>query len=165
MSTPISQYVSPHPPFPLASNTCSLCLCLYFCFAIKIIYNIFLDSTTYALIYDICFSLFDILHEANFWNTNLIKSLPPCLILAMAFHGFLWMEKCALTCCFSPPFSLLSSEGCFPSLLFRSGHTCLQILVPLMQSSFCLVGTIPSLGSQFRWHLLREAFLTQAAPF
>ena len=30
---------------PLVSNVCSLCVCLYFCFAYKIIYTIFLDPT------------------------------------------------------------------------------------------------------------------------
>ena len=30
---------------PLLSNVCSLCVCLYFCFAYKIIYTFFLDPT------------------------------------------------------------------------------------------------------------------------
>ena len=42
MSIPISQFISPPPWYPYI---CSLCLCLYFCFANKIIYIIFLDST------------------------------------------------------------------------------------------------------------------------
>ena len=41
MSIPISQFISPPPWYPYI---CSLCLCLYFCFANKIIYIIFLDS-------------------------------------------------------------------------------------------------------------------------
>ena len=41
VSIPISQLI----PSSLPLLVCSLCLCLYFCFANKIIYNIFLDST------------------------------------------------------------------------------------------------------------------------
>jgi len=44
MSTPISQFIPPL--FPAwYSYTCTLQLCLYFCFANKFIYTIFLDST------------------------------------------------------------------------------------------------------------------------
>ena len=47
LSIPISQFI---PPFPLGVYTFfSLCLCLYFCFANKIIYTIFLDSTVIKL--------------------------------------------------------------------------------------------------------------------
>ena len=44
MSIPISQFIPP-PPLPSwCPYICSLHLCLYFCFASKIIYTIFLDS-------------------------------------------------------------------------------------------------------------------------
>ena len=42
---------------------CSLCLCLYFCFVNKIVYASFFRFHMYALIYDICFSLSDLLHS------------------------------------------------------------------------------------------------------
>ena len=45
-SIPISQFILPPLPFPLwYLYICSLCLCLYFCFANKFINFIFLDST------------------------------------------------------------------------------------------------------------------------
>ena len=44
MSIPISQFIL-HPCHPSYSYVCSLCLCLYFCFANKFICVIFLDST------------------------------------------------------------------------------------------------------------------------
>ena len=43
MSTPISQFIPPLFP-PWYSYACTLQLCLYFCFANKLIYTIFLDS-------------------------------------------------------------------------------------------------------------------------
>ena len=43
-STSISQSI-PSLPSPLGSHVCSVHLCLYFCFANKVIYTIFLDST------------------------------------------------------------------------------------------------------------------------
>ena len=39
------QFLPPHPFPPWYLYICSLHLCLYFCFANKIIYTIFLDST------------------------------------------------------------------------------------------------------------------------
>ena len=66
MSIPISQFIPPPPPPPAFPRwcpyVCSLQLCLYFCLADQFICTIFLDST-YMLIYDICFSLFDLLHS------------------------------------------------------------------------------------------------------
>ena len=42
---------------------CSLCLCLYYCFADKINLYSFSRFRMYALIYGICFSLSDLLHS------------------------------------------------------------------------------------------------------
>ena len=55
MSVPVSQCIPP--PFPPWSPyICSLCLCVYFCFANKIIYTMFLDCT-YVLLCDVFLSL------------------------------------------------------------------------------------------------------------
>ena len=63
-SIPISQFLVAS-SFPLwYPYICSLYLCLYFYFADKIIYTIFIDSVyiyIYALMYEICFSLSDFL--------------------------------------------------------------------------------------------------------
>ena len=59
MSILISQFIL---PFLLwYPYICSLCLCLYFCFVNKIVYTNFFRFHIYALIYDICFSLSDLL--------------------------------------------------------------------------------------------------------
>ena len=61
MPIPVSQS-SPIPlPFWYA-YICSVCLCLY-CLANKITYIIFSRCHIYVLIYDICFSLSDLLHS------------------------------------------------------------------------------------------------------
>ena len=56
----VCQSQSPNPShiphFPLGIHKCSLHLCLYFCFANKLICTIFLDST-YKQYHTICFSL------------------------------------------------------------------------------------------------------------
>ena len=62
MSVSISQSIPPSLP-TWCSLICSLHLCLYFCFANKIIYTIFSIFHIYVLIYDICFSLSDLLHS------------------------------------------------------------------------------------------------------
>ena len=46
MPIPIFQFILPPPPPPrMVSYVCSLCLCLYCCFADKFTYIIFLDYT------------------------------------------------------------------------------------------------------------------------
>ena len=62
MSTPVSQFIPPPLP-PWYPYICSLCLCLYFCFVNKIVYTNFFRFDIYELIYDICFSLSDLLHS------------------------------------------------------------------------------------------------------
>ena len=61
---PLSQFIPPiHPLLCLQAH--SLCLHLYFCPANRFISTIFLDSILYALIYDICLSLSDLLHSLS----------------------------------------------------------------------------------------------------
>ena len=76
MSTPVSQFIPSrcHPPWYL--YVYSLHLCLHFCIANKIIYTNFFRFHIYALIYDICFSLSDLLH--SIW-----QSLGPSMSLQM----------------------------------------------------------------------------------
>ena len=67
MSVSVSQFF---PFFPSGVHTfVLLCLCLYFCFANKIIYTIFLDSAD-VLIY-ICLSLSDLLHFVTVSRSSL----------------------------------------------------------------------------------------------
>ena len=63
-------YVNPnlslHPTpttFPLGIHPFVLYICLYFCFVNTIIYTNFFRFHIYVLIYDICFSLSDLLHS------------------------------------------------------------------------------------------------------
>jgi len=87
-SIPISQFILPPLPFPVwYLYICSLCLCLYFCFANKFINFIFLDSTYVAILYDICFSLSKLFHSV-WWF------LGPSMSLHVAqFHSFLWLSN------------------------------------------------------------------------
>ena len=56
--------IHPTLPFPpWYPYVCSLHLCLYFCFVNKIVYTSFFRFHMYVLIYDICFSLSDLLHS------------------------------------------------------------------------------------------------------
>ena len=53
---------SSHPPLPpWYPYVCSLHLCLYFCFVNKFVFTNFFRLHLYALIYNICFSLSDLL--------------------------------------------------------------------------------------------------------
>ena len=77
---------SSHSPFsPWYPDICSLCLCLYSFFANKIIY--ISRFHIYVLIYNICFSLSDLLHFV--WK-SLGPSIPPEII---QFHSFLWLSN------------------------------------------------------------------------
>ena len=51
------------PPPPWGPYVWPLRLCLYFCFANRFICTIFLNSTSYTVIYDICFTLSDLIHS------------------------------------------------------------------------------------------------------
>ena len=83
---------SSHPsPFPLwYPYVCSLCLCLYFCFVNKIIYTSFFGFHIYAFMYNIRFSLSDLLHSAR-------QSLGPFMSLQMTqFPFFLGLSNIPL---------------------------------------------------------------------
>ena len=55
---------SSHPHLlPLSPKVCSLCLCLFCCPAYSIISTVFFKFHKYALIYNICLSLSDLLHS------------------------------------------------------------------------------------------------------
>ena len=89
MSIPVSQF-NPHTPLPpWRPYVCCLRLCLYFCFVNKIIYTNFFRFHKYALIYDICFSLSDLLHPV--W-----QSLGPSVSLQMPLGPFLQMFSLGL---------------------------------------------------------------------
>ena len=105
---------SSHPPFPpWCPYVCSQRLCLYFCLANRFICTIFLDAV-YALIYDICFSLSDLLHSV--W-----QPLGPSASLQMTqFHSFLWLSNIPFYICTTTYLSIhLSMDiylGCFHDL-------------------------------------------------
>ena len=67
VSIPVSQFLPPYPFPPWYPYICSLRLRLYFCFATKIIYTIFLDSTyvryytIFAFLFLTYFTLYDTL--------------------------------------------------------------------------------------------------------
>ena len=71
MSMPVSQFFPPHPS-PWYPYICSLCLCLYFCFANKAIIP-FSRFHIHDLIYGIHFSLSDLLHSV--WQSLLLLLL------------------------------------------------------------------------------------------
>ena len=73
MSTPASQFTSSFPP--RGADTCPLHLCLYLCFADRLICTIFLDSTQMHQ-YDICFPLSVLLHSV----CGLVAKLCPTLV-------------------------------------------------------------------------------------
>ena len=92
MSIPISQFIPPSSIPPWCPYICSLCLCLYFCFANKMIYTIFSRFHIYALICDTCFSLSDLLQLHSVW-----QSLGPSMSAQMTqFCAFLWLSNILL---------------------------------------------------------------------
>lgn len=60
-------------------------VCVYFCFASKIIYTIFLDSYIYTLIYDTCVSSFWLHSVCHFWG-------PSTSLQMIQLHSFLWLR-------------------------------------------------------------------------
>ena len=106
VSIPVSQFLPPHSFPPWYPYICSVCLCLYFCFANKMIYTIFSRFHTYALSYDICFSLSDLLHPV--WY-----SLGPSTSLQMTqVRSFLWLSNI-------PLYILIPSETLLGRLYFE----------------------------------------------
>ena len=106
MSIPISQFIPPPPPaFPPGVHTFGL----YICVSISALqtgssvpYSRF---HIYALIYDICFSLSDLLHSV--W-----QSLGSSTSLQMTqFHSFLWLSNIPLYICITSSLSIHLSVG------------------------------------------------------
>ena len=94
VSIPVSQFLSPHPFPPWYPYICSLCLFLYFCFATKIIWIIFLDSR-YMRYYTIFAFLF--LTYFTLYEQSLGHSLGPFTSQQMIqFHSFLWLSNIPL---------------------------------------------------------------------
>ena len=75
VSIPVFQFLPPHPVSPWYPYICSLCLCLYFCFANKIIYTIFLDSTylRYYTIFAFLFLTYFTLYDTLYVHPHLYK--------------------------------------------------------------------------------------------
>ena len=63
-STYVSATLSLRPsfPFPPCPQVHSLCLCLYSCLSTRFVSTVFFRFHIYALAYNICFSLSDLLH-------------------------------------------------------------------------------------------------------
>ena len=73
-SVPISQFIPP-PPSPHGVHMFVLCVCLYVCFANKIIYTTFLDSTyvhycTFVFFFLIYFTLYMTVFRSSHVSTN-----------------------------------------------------------------------------------------------
>ena len=58
---PLNSSKPPLPPW--CPHVWPLHLCIYFCFANRFICTILLNSTSYTFIYDICFTLSDLIHS------------------------------------------------------------------------------------------------------
>ena len=86
MSVVLSQFISLSSPPPSCPHVCSVYLPLYFCTANKFICTIFSRVHIYALIYNICFSLSDLLHSV--WQT---VSVHICINDLMLFLFSCWV--------------------------------------------------------------------------
>ena len=85
-SQPPNSSDHPLPLSPVCPYVCSLPLCLFLPWRLVHLYH-FSRFHVYALIYDLCFSLSDILHSV--W-----QSLGPSMSLQMTqFHSFLWLSN------------------------------------------------------------------------
>ena len=96
MSIPVSQFIPPPPPChfpPLVSiHLFSTFVSLFLPCKLVYLYH-FSRFHMYVLIYDICFSLSDLLHSV--W-----QSLDPSTSLQMTqFHSFLWLSNIAFYIC------------------------------------------------------------------
>ena len=76
LSIVLSQFISPSSPLPSCPHVCSVYLPVYSCTANKFICTIFSRFHIYALIYNICSSLSDLLHSlcmTDYINPHLYK--------------------------------------------------------------------------------------------
>ena len=109
MSIPISQFITPPPPasrFPPLVSIClfSTSLSLFLPCKPVHLYH-FSRFHIYALIYNICFSLSDLLHSV--W-----QSLDPSTSQQMThFHSFLWLSNIPLYICTTSSLSIRLSMG------------------------------------------------------
>ena len=108
MSIPISQFITPPPPphFPALVSIClfSAFVSLFLPCKPVHLYH-FSRFHIYALIYDICFSLSDLLHSV--W-----PSLGPSTSLQMTqFRSFLWLSNIPLYICATSSLSICLSMG------------------------------------------------------
>ena len=108
MSIPISQFIPPPPPsqfLPLVSlHLFSTSVSLFLPCKPVHLYH-FSRFHICALIYDICFSLSDLLHSV--W-----QSLGPSMSLQMTqFHSFLWLSNIPLYICTTSSLSIHLSMG------------------------------------------------------
>ena len=155
---------SSHPPtFPLSSYICSLCLCLYFCLANKIIYTIFRNAygQTHQIIYIRYAQIFNINYTSvkvfkkkrNCFLTELKSWFSKSTVLSLTNAGF-WRER-ERDCrsCLAPLRLLLSfsphngadSDGCHslrPGLRFLWES---PLTIPLDSSLECPI-SLPNCG-------------------
>ena len=138
-SIPISQFIPP--PFVLY-------ICLYFCFVNKIVYSNFFRFHIYVLIYDVGFSLSELLHSV--WQCQ-----GPSTSLQMTqFRSFLWLSNPAETLIKALasvfPFLLLSASRppwgfphmmlCGnPSFLFLGSMSIINFFLSLSESSLVAI--------------------------
>ena len=109
MSIPISQFIPP--PFPplVSIRLFSMSVSLFLSCKPVHLYR-FSRFHIYMLIYDICFSLSDLLHSV--W-----QSLGPSTSLQMTqFHSFLWLNNISLYHIFFIHSSVSGHLGCFHDL-------------------------------------------------
>ena len=94
-----SQFVPPSPPLAVSASLFSVSLIA--ALQIRLISTIFLDSTYIcALIYEICFSISDLLHSV--WQT-----LGSSTSLQMTqFHSFIWLSNIPLYMCTTSSLSI-----------------------------------------------------------
>ena len=103
MSIPISQFIPPFPPL-VSIRLFSISVSLFLPCKLVHLYH-FSRFHIYVLIYNICFSLSDLLHSV--W-----QSLDPYTSLQMTqFRSFLWLSNSPLYICTTSSLSIRLSMG------------------------------------------------------
>ena len=100
------QFIPPPSPAtfpPWCPYVCSLHMCLHFCLKLVHLYH-FSKFHIYALIYDISFSLSDLLH--SIWQTL----DPPTSLQMTQFRSFLWLRNIPLYICTTSSLSIRLSK-------------------------------------------------------